>query len=333
MLPPLPTGYTARTGTLADAPAAAALSQAFSLAVSDFSDLDAEALLNEWQTPRFDPSQDVYLVFAPDGEMVGYTEIWTLSQPPVHPFVYGVVHIEHHGLGIGTHMLAWAEQRALQLLPRIPPEARLAPLASLFAGHAPSQQLFEERGYRHFRSLYVMLNDFTGPAPDFPSFPAHLTLRTFQPEHARALYAANEDAFSDHFGHVEQPFEEGFARFENLHIHDPLFDPSLWWTLWDGDEIAGLCLCRAQAPAEPGSAYVAFLGVRRAWRQRGLGLALLQHALAEFQRRGAQKVMLNVDASSLTGALRIYERAGFRIISQSDLYEKELRPGVELRKE
>ena len=52
------------------------------------------------------------------------------------------------------------------------------------------------------------------------------------------------------------------------------------------------------------------LGVRRPWRKRGLGLALLLHSFSAFHRRGQRRVSLGVDAGSLTGALRLYERAG-----------------------
>jgi ribosomal protein S18 acetylase RimI-like enzyme len=78
--------------------------------------------------------------------------------------------------------------------------------------------------------------------------------------------------------------------------------------------------------------WVATLGVRRPWRKRGLGLALLEHSFVELQRRGSRRVGLGVDAQNITGATRLYEKAGM----QPDLawtnlaYEKELRSGVEL---
>jgi hypothetical protein len=37
-----------------------------------------------------------------------------------------------------------------------------------------------------------------------------------------------------------------------------------------------------------------------------------------------------VDASSLTGALQLYERAGMRVLREFKMFEKELRPGREL---
>jgi ribosomal protein S18 acetylase RimI-like enzyme len=64
-------------------------------------------------------------------------------------------------------------------------------------------------------------------------------------------------------------------------------------------------------------------------------LALLQHSFAEFYRRGMRRVGLGVDAQNLTGALRLYERAGMHSdpARQHCIYEKELRPGIDLRKQ
>jgi ribosomal protein S18 acetylase RimI-like enzyme len=72
------------------------------------------------------------------------------------------------------------------------------------------------------------------------------------------------------------------------------------------------------------------LGVRRPWRKRGLGLALLNHAFGEFYLRGKRKAGLGVDAENLTGALKLYEKAGMHVHKQFDMFEKELRPGLEI---
>jgi ribosomal protein S18 acetylase RimI-like enzyme len=97
-----------------------------------------------------------------------------------------------------------------------------------------------------------------------------------------------------------------------------------------GDEVAAVALCRARAHEDPEMGFVNTLGVRRPWRRQGLGLALLHHAFGEFYRRGQKRVGLGVDASNLTGATRLYERAGMHVARQFDLYEKEVRPGKEL---
>lgn len=70
--------------------------------------------------------------------------------------------------------------------------------------------------------------------------------------------------------------------------------------------------------------YVSALGVRRPWRHRGLGLALLRNALRAFRARGMTRAGLDVDGENLTGAVRLYERAGMHIVKQRDTYEKAL---------
>ena len=67
------------------------------------------------------------------------------------------------------------------------------------------------------------------------------------------------------------------------------------------------------------------------WRKRGLGLALLRQAFAEFYRHGWTQVGLDVDSESETGATRLYERAGMRVAPGHAyaVYRKELRPGTE----
>ncbi len=68
------------------------------------------------------------------------------------------------------------------------------------------------------------------------------------------------------------------------------------------------------------------LGVRRAYRRRGLGMAQLRHVFAAFYARGIRRVGLGVDAENVTGATRLYGRAGMRVYRAWDLYDKELRP-------
>jgi ribosomal protein S18 acetylase RimI-like enzyme len=179
------------------------------------------------------------------------------------------------------------------------------------------------------RSFYIMRIDMDS-APALPNWSTGIKLHPYTSEQLPEVYAAYRESFQDHFGYVELPFESGLERFKHGLENDPQHDPTLWFVAWDGNEIAGFCLCRTASPSDHNAGYVNILGVRRTWRNHGLGLALLQCAFGEFHRRGQMHVELGVDAKNLTGALRLYEKAGMHIHRQNDLFEKELRPGKEI---
>jgi len=333
MIVELPEGFTARGARIEDVEAALVLFNRWSRSVIGREEItDAQAIRNEWLSPNFDPAEDIRLVFAPDGQMVGYIEVWTTSRPLVHPWMWGRVDPDYEDLGIGTWIMQWAEQRALRELPGVAAELRFAPRVGTLREAEKPKRLFEDMGYRHIRSSYHMLINMDAPVPD-PVWPEGITLRTFNPEtDAEAVYRAEIDSFRDHFGYVEQPFEEGFKRFRHFVLDVQDFDPSLLFLAVDerSAEIAGLNICQAHSFDDPDMGWVGTLGVRRQWRKRGIGLALLRHSFNEFYRRGKRKVGLGVDAQNLTGALRLYESAGMHVHQAYDQYEKELRPGTEI---
>jgi mycothiol synthase len=327
----LPEGFTVRGARMEDVAPAMKLINAWSQSVIQQDEsVDENAVRNEWVSPGFDPAEDIRLIFAPNGEMAGYIEVWIISKPPVHPWIWGRVHPKYESLGVGTWMLQWGEAHALQALKNIPDELRFAPRVGIWRQAERSKKLFEDMGYSYIRSSYHMMIEMDAPVPE-PVWPQGITLRTFNPaKDAEAVYYADTEAFRDHFGFIEPPFEEGFKRFKHFQINYEGFDPTLWFLAMDGDEIAGVNLCRPHYFHDPELGWVGSLGVRRPWRKRGIGLALLRHSFNEFYRRGKRKVGLGVDAQNLTGALRLYENAGMHVHSAFENYEKELRAGTEI---
>jgi len=327
----LPEGFTERAATLDDLEEAVKLMNLWSQNLIGEDDItDVDAIRNEMELPGFKPEDDLRVVFDPNGKMVGYMEVWSTSKPPVHPWIYGRIHPDYEGLGIGTWLMQWAEERAFKALARVPDDLRFAPRTGINTEATGSKKLFADLGFRHIRSFYQMRIDMDQLVPE-PVWPENITLRTYNHEtDAEAVYRADTESFRDHFGFVEQPFEDGFRNFIHVMTKYEGFDPTLWFLAMDGDEIAGICLCRPYAYDDPDLGFVNILAVRRPWRKRGLGLALLRHAFNEFYRRGKRKVGLGVDAQNLTGALRLYETAGMHVHRQFDNYEKELRAGREI---
>jgi mycothiol synthase len=290
----------------------------------------AEPVRNEWRAPGFDPEKNIRLVFSPNGELAGYVEAWTDSTPLVHPWIWGRVDPDFQGLGIGTWLTQWAEERALQELDKVPAELRFAPRIGTYRGVQTARQLFEDMGYHFIRCSYSMRIDMQAPPPE-PEWPDGIHVRSFHPEtDLEAVYRADNESFRDHFGFVEQPYEEGLERFKHFQTEYEGFDPSLYFLAMDGEEVAGICLCPPCSLEDPQVGWVGTLAVRKPWRKRGIGLALLRHSFAEFHRRGKHSVGLGVDAENLTGALRLYENAGMHVHKAFEMYEKELRPGHEI---
>lgn len=326
----LPKGFTLRGADINDVEPALRLFNIWSQSVIQEDDItDVGAIRNEWVSPGFDPARDIRLVFSPEGVMVGYIEVWTTSKPPVHPWMWGRVHPEFGGLGIGTWLLQWAEERACKVLDELPAELRFAPRVGIYRPATDSKKLFEDMGFTQIRSSYEMQINMED-APPTPLWADGITLKIADPEKdIQAVYQAVTESFRDHFGHVEEPFEDGFARFKHFMTGEGS-DPSLWFLAMDGAEIAGISLCRPKSYNDPELGFVNTLGVGRAWRKRGIGLALLQHSFGEFYRRGNRKVGLGVDAENLTGALRLYEKAGMHVHQAFDLFEKTVRSGREI---
>ena len=110
------------------------------------------------------------------------------------------------------------------------------------------------------------------------------------------------------------------------------FDPSLWFLAYDGDEstVVGLCVCHASAPGDPDRARISDVGVRPAWRRRGIGRALLLHAFGVLAERGIEGAILTVDTENKSGAPALYEGVGMRSVRANHTYVKELRSGIDL---
>jgi mycothiol synthase len=313
---------TLRSATWADLSAVANLSHDVAKMEGDASFvLNAEELANAWRNEGFLVERDVFIVETRDGRVVGSEEFYN-ETGHYKLKADGCVHPEFRGLGIGTSLLEKVNERAQAEMKLAGSDARVF-IQSVFnnkdeAGHT----LLRAEGYspiRYFWRMEIKLQK----APPTVTFPDSIELRPFvKDEHAVAVWQADTEVFRDHWGSHDSTFEDwSHGKFGN-----PNFDPTLWMIAWDGEEIAGF----SQNRFRMGSGWVGTIGVRRPWRKKGLGLALLQHSFGEFYKRGMTTIGLGVDASNLTGATRLYERAGMYVASEFATYEKELRNGRSL---
>ena len=317
-------GLVVRAPTAGDAQGVADLVVAYDMDAYGSADYTVADLRDEWGQPGFVLRTDATIVATPAGQIVGYAALQEHGQ---HARLAGdgYVHPAYRGRGIGTSLVRWAERRAQDVMVLAPAESRVTLDQRTAATDAAAAALFAREGYTHVRTFWHMAIRLKAPAA--PIWPEGIVVRPFVAgQDEFAAYTAAEEAFEDHWGHVAIPFEEWRAS----RLGHEGFDPSLVFLAWDGGEVAGAIRCRSRGEDGVETGWVDNLAVRRPWRARGLGMALLLHAFAAFHRRGVSAVALGVDAASLTGATRLYERAGMHVERPFEVYQKTLREGAGL---
>jgi len=326
----LPDTLSARRAGMEDLPKIHRLERKKTLHYLNEKGLTLDRLTVDYQSPGFDPGKSVTLIEDQDGQLLGLVEVWDYADPPVHPYIWMTVDPAHEDQGLEGYLLEWAEERARQAIDRVDPELRVAARCNPLSLVGSSCKALLEAGFERIRHGFRMRIDLEEMPPE-PVWPEGIHLKPYRPEDdARQVYEADEEVFMDHFGYVKEDPEEGFERFMHHMTGGDSYDPTLWFLAVEDGEIAAICLCRRDGYGDRDAGYVSSLGVRRAWRRRGLAQALLLHAFGEFYRRGKRAVELEVDAESLTGATDLYKKVGMFEHRRYDLYEKVLRPGKDI---
>lgn len=285
-----------------------------------------DAIANDMEHPvNFNPAEDVQIAEIHGRPVAWQKTTWRLEDGGKYVYMLsGFVAPGWRRRGLGRELLQRGERRLRQVAAGHPAGAE-----RYFSTFTPEQRtgkvaLFESEGYRPIRHFYAMLRPDLEYLPEAP-LPAGLELRPVRPEHWRAIWDANEEAFRDHWGAMVLTGEH-FQRWQA----QPNFDPRLWRIAWDiaTNQVAGVSINvipqAENAAHNRRRGWVDDLSVRRPWRQRGLGRALLVESLRLLRDSGQTEVGLGVDAENLSGALRLYEGVGFRRIEHALVLSKPL---------
>ncbi|HEU5378269.1 MAG TPA: GNAT family N-acetyltransferase [Ktedonobacteraceae bacterium] len=306
----LPPGFTVRHIRMEDLEAVTDLMLACELADYGQNEYGRASMRESigalWGSEGMDLTRNAWVVLTPEGRCVGRTNLWFSPNEPEEMFASPRVHPAYWGLGIGSFLIRQAEQRARQLMIDLPAGKPVSLNSWIEGVNEQASQLLIHQGFTALRYYWRMELEMA-EQPSQPDWPADITVRSMwrdQEEHK--VFEAYNDAFQDHWGHNP----EDFAEWSYWSFREKTFDPSLWLLALDGTEIAGFALCRLDGSEPARIGIVDDLGVRGAWRKRGLGLALLQHAFGTFYQRGIYKCALSVDSENTSGATRLYERAG-----------------------
>lgn len=299
----LPETVTIRSATSDDAAAVTELLRAAETAVRGTSIAGLQDTLDWWR--MVDLASGSWVI-EENGALVAGGMLVTLREDGDF---WAFVRPDQKGRGFGTALLKRAEQAAIAA-------GKRSLHAGTFAEDEDASAVLTARGYRDVRHYFTMVIELSEPPPA-PEWPAGVRGDTIRYDEASAFKDALDEAFAEEWGWERMDYDE----WRRLRLDAPDTDLGLWFVVRDDEEIAAAARCDA---GRWGGGWVGAIGVRPRWRRRGLGLALLRHAFAEFHRRGERVVRLGVDAENPTGATRLYERAGMRVESEEIVYERML---------
>lgn len=325
---------TSRPLTFDDARAYASTATAIATQAGTDERYEADDTLIMWREPRFDLARSSLGIFSESGMLAAYVIVWAVSEKPVQPWVNWGVHPDFHRHDLAERLLDWAEERAGEIIKRCPPDARVRLQSGTPAGYSFAESALAQAGYVPDRTYFDMRITMNR-RPQVPDFPPGIAIKPYRHEEDLPLFVdVFRNSFSDHYGYVEEPFENDLAEFRHWFNNDKRIEPGL--VLLAVDERTGLaagCLvAMKESPRHPGIGYVDIVGVRRGYRRRGLAQAMLYHSFATYWDRGITTVGLEVDGKSLTNAVALYEKVGMRVHQSFISYEKTLRDGFELAK-
>ncbi len=322
------TQFVVRPATLDDVEIATALFNKSSVYLTGLEEFDIDDIRREWTQENLKVEDNMRLVFTPDGELVAYVETWDLRPPYTALYAWLILHPDYEYVGLGEYLMQWAEQRLRQTIVKAEDGVEVAMRMGTLHANTAVHRAAENIGMTCIRHFYKMGIKFDGPPPA-PVWPEGIKIRTWVlGQDDEEIYRTFDSAFKDHWGHVDTPFEEAYRNWRHWVIDDEL-DPTLTFLAVDeNDKILGVSYCETKRLDLPGYGWLGTLGVLREGRGKGIGLGLLLHTFGEFYRRGYAGCGLGVDAENLTGALRLYTKAGMLPVGQWDTYGKILREGV-----
>lgn len=265
--------------------------------------LDAREIRSWFGNPSFDPAND-FRILERGGDVVGYADVHRAVDRLTVDWIAA-------DAAAGHALLDWAEDRARA-------EAIERVVTSAWPGSNVIESVVEARAFTPFRASLELQAPLDDATPE-PVWPDGVRVRSARSGEEREVHALGEEAFADANDFRPTPFEEWTAWWD-----DERKRLDLWFAAEADGSLAGVALCELERAGSPGLGWLETLAVRRSWRRRGLGRALLFHSFRELRRLGRTAVGLSVDSENPTGAVRLYESVGMRPVSRRALYEKQL---------
>ena len=272
------------------------------------------------------PREDMIVVEA-GGEPVATARVAWSEQAESGDHVYYTMtatHPDWQGEPLQKAVQEWATLRARQISAGHPAGEKKFYEDWVTETELAKINMLEEFGFVEERFWFEMFRDLSEPIGN-TELPEGLEVRAIKPEHYRPIWEALDEAFRDHWGHVDGT-EEDFQRWLNKIDKVDGYNPDIWLVAFDGEEVAGMVLNgifeEENQMLGVKRGWTDPICVRRPWRKRGLATALINKSLALLKEIGMTEGALGVDTINPSGALKLYEKCGYVSHQKTITYRK-----------
>ena len=235
---------------------------------------------------------------------------------------------------------AWCFERAEELATVIGVDRGLEQTqmdSGAFADDDRQPRWLTAAGFRHVRDWWQMTRPVAPEeATSLPEPREGVTVRLVardgggrlpDEQDLRDVHMVLEASFADHFNSYRETFEEFLHRLRA----DPGHRWDHWWLAEVDGQPAGALVAVAvtgrttrDGKEQPDGSYVEYIGVHSRARGRGVAKSLLYAVIADAAERGRNRVGLEVDADSPTGADGLYRSLGWETVYTTQSWHRDL---------
>lgn len=316
----LPAGWTAKVPDLDDLPALLRLRAADKTPFEGSGKVDADAITGEIAGPASWTRQQLVAI-DPGGDI----RAWAIAHDRAAGRTLVYLYVDRtiaQAAEVAAGLYAWLEDQARSMAElRGITESHLD--ASPFADDTVQREWLAAAEFTNKRTWLHMSRPVV-PDEKVPPLREGVTIRPVETHENGMPVAADlqtvhqtlEESFQDHFNSYRESFPEFVQRLRE----DPGHRWSHWWlayvdvpdesdTLLPAGSLVASVLPANAAGVE--GTYVEYIGVNRNARGRGVAKGLLYTVIADALERGRDRVSLEVDADSPTGADGLYKSMGW----------------------
>jgi ribosomal protein S18 acetylase RimI-like enzyme len=286
-----------RIATEADAKAIAELANAHELSIDEQSSLFSEQGALDFIAGYIDPSCTYLISFDDEPE---FSAVLNLHPDSVKSRYFTDIYAKPELENLDSIVLF-----AIELAESEHPDWKMWPGANFLDKRL--QSAWTSYGFEFLRRYYTMRMSIS-EVPTIRKIKG-LEIRVIDlanPAEVAIWHKLHQNSFSRHFGFAPRELE----KWSELVIDASTDSNGVFIAFKDGEPV-GFCQCNDEY-AEDNKGNISILGVAQESQGLGIGEALLQTGIVYSASKGYDTLELNVDTGNESGALKLYEKVGFK---------------------